>query len=75
MKSSLSHPMKDNTSNIDLTIKEQLTRINELEDEVSELQHNIGNLTSQLTTARSDATRWRTTADNRIKEIDSLREQ
>lgn len=73
MKSTLSHPVKDTTS-IEGTIKDQLTRIHELEDEVSQLQHTLANVASQLTAARSDAHRWRCTADMRLKEVEQARE-
>lgn len=73
MKSTLSQPVKDTVS-IEGTIKDQLTRIHELEDEVSQLQHTMANVASQLTAARSDAHRWRCTAELRLKEVEQARE-
>ncbi len=73
MKTTLSHPVKD-TMSIEGTIKDQLTRIHELEDEVSQLQHTLANVASQLTAARSDAHRWRCTAEMRLKEAEQARE-
>lgn len=40
--------MKDSL-NVEGTIKDQLTRIHELEDEVSQLQHAMSNTAAQLT--------------------------
>lgn len=76
MKSTLSHPVRDTqTSDIEGIIREQLTRINELEECVRDLEHTMGNVASQLAAARSDAHRWRTTAETYRKEIDLLHEQ
>jgi len=76
MKSTLSHPVRDTqTTDIEGIIREQLTRINELEECVRDLEHTMGNVASQLAAARSDAHRSRLTADTRLKEIDHLREQ
>jgi chromosome segregation ATPase len=74
MKSTLSQPVRD-SANVEGTIKDQLTRIHELEDEVNELQHAMSNTASQLTAARSEAHRWRCVAEARIKEVDSARDQ
>jgi len=74
MKSTLSQPVRD-IATVEGTIKDQLTRIHELEDEVNELQHAMSNTASQLTAARSEAHRWRCVAEARIKEVDSAREQ
>jgi len=73
MKTTLSQPVRD-TLNVEGTIKDQLTRIHELEDEVSELQHALGNVASQLAQARSEAHRWRSTSETRLKELDSARD-
>lgn len=76
MKSTLSQPVRDTHHlSIEGALKDQLTRIHELEDEVSELQHTLGNVASQLTSARSDATKWRNLSDTRLKELDSAREK
>ncbi|XP_021960542.2 centrosomal protein of 290 kDa [Folsomia candida] len=74
MKSTLSHPVKDSL-NVEGTIKDQLTRIHELEDEVSQLQHAMSNTAAQLTAARSEAHRWRCHAEAKMKEADSVRDQ
>jgi hypothetical protein len=73
MKSTLSQPVRDNV-NIEGALRDQLMRINELEDEISELQHTLGNVASQLTSARGEANKWKALADTKGKELDTVKE-
>jgi chromosome segregation ATPase len=74
LKSKLQHPSPSKEP-VQSIVDQYVCQIQGLEDEVAELHTSVGNLSNQLHSCRQEADRWRSLAEDRLKNMEELRKR